>query len=183
MKSLEGQELYLAGLMTVITGVIVGVLIARTTLLTLYPKADPKLLSSHPDTKQAYDWIWQWAWIGAVFGWQGALGTALVWCLLLAFLYPIIRRWDFPLTLPPTLLFVAATLHLVLWRQLVKVPFWPGSEWGFWGALTALITTMLMAKLLIDRDWQTTKEDAAIAPQNSLAVVGLPSDSSLDEIE
>lgn len=183
MKSLEGQELYLAGLMTVITGVIVGVLIARTTLLTLYPKADPKLLSSHPDTKQAYDWIWQWAWIGAVFGWQGALGTALVWCLLLAFLYPLIKRWDFPLTLPPTLLFVAATLHLVLWRQLVKVPFWPGSEWGFWGALTALITTMLMAKLLIDREWQIVKEDEATVPQNSLAVVGLPSDSSLDEIE
>jgi hypothetical protein len=163
--------------------VIVGVLIARATLISLYPKADPKLLSSHADTKQAYDWIWQWAWLGAVFGWQGALGTALIWCLLLAFLYPMIRRWDFPLTIPPALLFVAAAIHLLLWTLLVRVPFWPGSEWGFWGALIALIGTMILTRLLIDRDWQRVQIEATTVPQNSLAVVDLPSDSSQDETE
>lgn len=183
MRPLVGQELYLAGLMTVLTGVIVGVLIARATLISLYPKADPKLLSSHADTKQAYDWIWQWAWLGAVFGWQGALGTALVWCLLLAFLYPMIRRWDFPLTIPPALLFVAAAIHLLLWSLLIRVPFWPGSAWGFWGALIALIGTMILTRLLVDRDWQPVQIEATTVPQSSLAVVDLPSDSSLDETE
>lgn len=183
MRPLIGQELYLAGWMTVLTGVIVGILIARATLISLYPKADPKLLSSHADTKQAYDWIWQWAWLGAAFGWQGALGTALVWCLLLAFVYPWIRRWDFPLTLPPTLLFLAAAIHLLLWRLLVKVPFWPGSAWGFWGALSALLATMVLTRLLVDRDWQNKPAEVAKALQSSLAIVDLPSDSSLDETE
>lgn len=183
MRTFAGQELYLAGSMTVVTGVIVGVFIARATLISLYPKADPKLLSSHADTKQAYDWIWQWAWLGAVFGWQGALGTALIWCLLLAFLYPFIRRWDFPLALPPALLFVATTVHLLLWRLLVKVPFWPGSEWGFWGAFVALIATMVLTRLLVDRDWQGVESEGARVPQSSSAVADLPSDFSQDETE
>lgn len=183
MRTLAGQELYLAGWMTVITGVIVGILVARGTLISLYPNADPKLLGSHPETKQAYDWIWQWAWLGAVFGWQGALGTALVWCLVLAFIYPWIRRWDFPLTFPPTLLFVAATIHLLLWSPLIKVPFWPGSQWGFWGALFTLIVSMMLTRLLVDRDWQRLPEDSLTDSRSSSAIVSLPSDSSQDETE
>lgn len=182
-RTLAGQELYLTGLMTVLTGVIVGVLVARTTLISLYPKADPKLLSSHPDTKQAYDWIWQWVWLGAAFGWQGVMGTALVWCLLLAFLYPLIRRWDFPLTIPPALLFVAAAIHLLLWSTLVKVPFWPGGAWGFWGAFYALIAIMVLSRLLVDREWQPIESVGATVPQSSSATADPLSDSSQDETE
>lgn len=183
LRGLSGQDLYLAGVATLLAGAATGLLVARATLMALYPNADPKLSSSHIDTKRAYDWIWQMAWIGVVFGWQGVLGVGLMWCLLLAFLYPLVRRWDFPLTIPPALLFVAALIHLLLWNTLVRVPFWPGGAWGFWSALTGLLGTLILARLLIDSSWQVGFDEPLTVPKNSLATAILPSGSSQDETE
>jgi hypothetical protein len=150
----SGLSQHLQAAMTIVTGGVVGVLLARATLTALYPNADPKLNSSHDDTQSAWDWVWQLAWLGVAFGWQGVLGVGLMWCILLAIIYPWLRRWQFPLVSPPALLFVAAWLHLLLWRSLVQVPFWPGGAWLFWGALSGLIGSMVLARLLIDSDWQ-----------------------------
>lgn len=190
LSEFSGAAQYLQAAMTIMTGGVVGVLLARATLTALYPGADPKLSSSHTDTKSAWDWVWQLAWLGVAFGWQGVLGVGLMWCILLAIVYPWIRKWQFPLALPPTLLFSAAWLHLLLWRGLVQVPFWPGGAWLFWGALAGLIGAMVLAKLLIDSDWQNslelpqdTSEPSKLTPSVILSTEETSDEQAIDDEE
>jgi len=110
-----------------LTGLLVGLLMER--LLGALVRGDAAGRAGAPLAQPRF-LAAGLAFVGIVFGWQGALGTtallALV-CLGHVMLWSSLARWP---TLPPALLLVAAAfVHLAAWRLLLTRfgQWWPGT--------------------------------------------------------
>jgi leader peptidase (prepilin peptidase)/N-methyltransferase len=180
---LEGLSLYLEGVTTLAAGGAAALLLALITAGSMYRvgryrsstivQNDQVLQSSG-----AQDWGWQLLWLGFVFGWQAVLGIGVLWCLGLAALYLWLRKYRFSLIYPPSLIFVAAWLHLLCWRELIYVPIWPGGAWFYASALFGLAIPAVLSRLLVPHDWQQDME-----PKASSMITNQPTEQKDNQTE
>ena len=116
---------YLNAAMRVLTGLAIGVLLARVLASTLCPGADPKWKPLSEPTGQLIDLSMMLSLVGILIGWQATIPVTVVAVLLTAALP---TRWlnrTEPLARWSVALPIAVTFQLACWKTLHEAAWWP----------------------------------------------------------
>lgn len=177
------EGLYVDALVRVVSALAAATVIGRYLARGICPAADPKLDPLGPSTARLIDLIAMLALPILILGWQSSPALTML-AALLAF---ALRRWlpaecdslgRFAIALP-----VALTIHLLMWRFLDRLWFWPSPNhdpWVFlvWVGLVGLIPWWL-------RDGRSVGDaDRSIAPDHEQPLVnGDAAEVSEDDAE